>query len=292
MFAVGEYTEANLLYEECIAGRRATLGAGHAETLETIDALAKVHMTLAGQTNFVTLDPKAVGVQRHREDTAQQAYNRKQHYDKARSLFEEAVAGRQQALGHDHTQTLHSCCGLGIVYLACDKNPGRGMALLRDAAAGAEKVLAELRAAEVAGMGCGGGLHPDEKRPAARMLVAIEATGLNTGPVADQLRFMCFGAPNAAAGAGAGGTEQWPQPKRSTPREDLYEAVSAGNSDRLLQMRQMATTLAWAGLTRPDKDGCSPVHWAVEADQAAVLAVLKACCGGGRAVLQGVGGRF
>jgi serine/threonine protein kinase/Tfp pilus assembly protein PilF len=84
---IGEFEKAQMHLVRAQEIRLDQLGKKHAETLSTMDGLARV-------------------------------YWRQGRYDEAQSLFTTAVEGRRQTLGPEHTETLFSTNGLAVLYFS------------------------------------------------------------------------------------------------------------------------------------------------------------------------------
>jgi len=84
---IGEFEKAEIHLDRAQKIRLDQLGGQHAETLSTMDGLARV-------------------------------YWRQGRYDQAQSLFTKAVEGRQQTLGPEHAETLFSMNGLAVLYFS------------------------------------------------------------------------------------------------------------------------------------------------------------------------------
>ena len=84
---IGECEKAQTHLERAYRIRLDELGDKHAETLSTMDGLARV-------------------------------YWRQGRYDQAQSLFTKTVEGRQQTLGPEHAETLFSMNGLAVLYFS------------------------------------------------------------------------------------------------------------------------------------------------------------------------------
>jgi len=84
---IGEFDKAQMHLELAQKIRLDQLGEQHAETLSTMDGLARV-------------------------------YWRQGRYDQAQSLFTRTVEGRRQTLGPEHAETLFSMNGLAVLYFS------------------------------------------------------------------------------------------------------------------------------------------------------------------------------
>jgi len=84
---IGEFAQAQKHLERAYQIRREQLGAKHADTLSTMEGLARV-------------------------------YWRQGRYDLAQSLFTETVEGRRQVLGEEDPDTLYSMNGLAVLYFS------------------------------------------------------------------------------------------------------------------------------------------------------------------------------
>ena len=100
---VGRFNEAITLYEECIAGRRSTLGPRHPDTLKPMKGLADAYTSVG-------------------------------RFNEAIELHEQTLAMRQAVLGASHRHTFTSMLGLVQAYY----HAGR----LKDAADQYEKAVA------------------------------------------------------------------------------------------------------------------------------------------------------
>ena len=132
-----------------------------------------------------------------------------------------------------HEHALCSC-SLGLLYLAQGDRHAADP-LLHDAVAAADAMLAPARQLAQADLP----LHPDEKRPLARLLMAIAAAAAEWGGgkaavVAAEIKALCacgggrMGGRGRRGGVGGDAMPDWPAPDVSTPREDLYEAIDLG----------------------------------------------------------------
>jgi serine/threonine protein kinase/tetratricopeptide (TPR) repeat protein len=121
--ALGEYPEAQKHLERSLALREEKLGAGHADTLESMRALAGLHTECWEYDEAERLYKQAL--EARGEDHPDSLpflndlgmlYCQRSRFDEAESLLRRALEARRARLGDDHLDTLESMSGLALLH--------------------------------------------------------------------------------------------------------------------------------------------------------------------------------
>ncbi|KAF8472024.1 hypothetical protein BDZ91DRAFT_487124 [Kalaharituber pfeilii] len=149
----GYYRKAKELCKVILAGREKALGAGHTDTLTTVNNMALVfyqqgqynkalelyERALAGREKALGADhPDTLGT----VNNMALVFKEQGQYNKALELYERALAGREKALGADHPEILATVNNMALVFYQQGQY-NKALELYGRALAGYEKALGE-----------------------------------------------------------------------------------------------------------------------------------------------------
>ncbi|KAJ5899180.1 hypothetical protein N7495_003924 [Penicillium taxi] len=122
-YSQGKLKEAEEMYQRALAGREKALGPDHTSTLMTVNNLGLLYSDQDKLKEAEEMYQRALGKLKEAEE-----------------MYQRALAGREKALGPDHTSTLTTVNNLGLLY----KNQGKlkeAEEMYQRALAGREKAL-------------------------------------------------------------------------------------------------------------------------------------------------------
>ncbi|KIJ50252.1 hypothetical protein M422DRAFT_116234, partial [Sphaerobolus stellatus SS14] len=124
---VGQYEEAERMYEQALAGQEKALGPNHTKTLITVVALGLLYSNLGRLEEAERMYERALAGQEKAlgsnhaytlitVDNLGQLYSKLGRLEEAERMYERALAGKEKALGPNHTSTLITVGALGLLY--------------------------------------------------------------------------------------------------------------------------------------------------------------------------------